>query len=153
MSALKGAAFPCTCFHGSSLAGWSVAARAPGKALIFWANTLTLLTSQIMAPEGHIQDLTDTTRVPGQIQYRAYCGICPGLHQAQSGCHLGPVRDLSGVPLAREGPTIPMVPRTNPLRGLAGLVIWDRHVVIVGKLAISRWLLEHMSYVHARLYM
>ncbi len=36
----------------------------------------------------------------------AHCVIWPGLHQAQSGPHSGPVQDGSGVALALKGPTM-----------------------------------------------
>ena len=36
----------------------------------------------------------------------------------------GPVRDLSGVVLARTGPDVPVVPCTNPVQDQSGNVVW-----------------------------
>ena len=42
----------------------------------------------------------------------------------QGHARTGPVRDLAGVALARTGPGMPVVPRTNPVRDQTGNVIW-----------------------------
>ncbi len=38
----------------------------------------------------------------------------------------GPIRDLKGVAYAWTGPSVPMLPRTNPVRDQSGNIIWVR---------------------------
>ncbi len=43
----------------------------------------------------------------------------------------GPVRDLTGIALARTIPIVPRVARTNPAWDQTGLAIWVRHYILV----------------------
>ncbi len=69
----------------------------------------------------------------------------------------GPVRDLSGVALARTGPGVPVVPRTNPVRDQSGNVIWaliggSSHFFKIGFLLhfYNRWMQLENTNIHPK---